>query len=232
MTEEQPTPSRLDALESGPVGPAALPALRSAIVRKLRWILPVAAAGILAALMVWPKIEIELSEKRFEPVKIDRATLEKAAHENRLTDATFSSLDSAGRPFSILAAQAVQDSVYPDRITLDTPRGTLTLGPGDDLSAHAESGLYLQKDQILNLAGGVVITRSDGTVMNAPTMIVNLLTHDAHTRDAVSIKGPQGTLSAASGMLMREDGAVTIFGGPIVLTLLPRNSINPKGTQP
>lgn len=202
----------------------------TAVIRKLRWILPMAALGILAALLVWPKIEMEISEKRFAPTKVDRATLEKAATENRLANAKFSSVDAKGRPFSIIATEAVQDTKNPDNVNLKTPSGKLKISDEVDMDAEAKSGVYQQKEQILTLTEDVVLTRSDGTVMKTAEMVVNLMTNDARTEVPVQIVGPQGQLEA-QGMDMKNSGALTVFKGPAKLVLTPKNSIDPKGTK-
>ncbi|NBX66300.1 MAG: LPS export ABC transporter periplasmic protein LptC [Proteobacteria bacterium] len=203
----------------------------TAVIRKLRWILPVAALGILAALLVWPKIEMEISEKRFAPTKVDRATLEKAATENRLANAKFSSVDAKGRPFNIRAVEAVQDSKNPDNVNLKTPSGTLKISETIDMTADAKTGVYEQKEQILTLNQDVVLTRTDGTVMKTSVMTVNLMTNDASTDVPVTISGPQGHLEAMA-MTMKNSGALTIFKGPAKLVLTPKNSIDPKGSTP
>lgn len=203
----------------------------TAIIRKLRWVLPIAALGILAALLIWPKIELEISEKRFAPTKVDKAILEKAATENRLANANFSSVDAKGRPFSIRAVEAVQDTKNPDNVNLKTPSGTLKIDDTTDMTADALKGIYQQKDQILTLNENVVLTRSDGTVMKTAQMVINLMTNDASTDVPVTITGPQGQLEAKA-MTMKNSGAVTIFKGPAKLILTPKNSIDPKGKKP
>ena len=184
--------------------------------------------AIVAALMVWPKIEMEISQKRFAPQTIDRESLKQAATENRLTNAKFSSVDAKGRPFSILSTQATQDSKNPDIIHLQAPSGTLKMSDTVNMTAESKTGLYQQKDQQLTLNDDVVLTRTDGTVMNTNVMYVNLMTNDINAPSDVKIDGPQGELTAKS-MTMRDSGAVTVFEGPAKLILKPKNSINPKG---
>jgi len=200
----------------------------SGFVAKLRWILPIAAIAIVTALMIWPKIQIEISQNRFAPAPVDRAALEKAAAENRLANAKFSSIDGKGRPFSIVAAEAIQDSKTPDNVILQTPSGTLKMSDDVTMTADAKGGLYQQEKQVLELNENVVLTRSDGTVMRTQTMLINLATSDASALAPVEIEGPQGHLTAQS-MTMTGGGASTIFKGPVKLILQTGNSINPKG---
>ncbi|MBU6234265.1 MAG: LPS export ABC transporter periplasmic protein LptC [Alphaproteobacteria bacterium] len=200
----------------------------SSFIKRLRWFLPVAALAIVAALMIWPKVETELSQSRFSPQKLDKATIEKAMAENRLENAKFSSVDGKGRPFTIVSSVAVQDTKNPDIINLSAPSGTLQTNETEKMTAVSDNGVYQQKDQHLTLQNNVVLSRADGTVMKTDILYVNLATSDARTDKPVRIEGPQGTLDAQA-MDMRGGGAITIFKGPAKLVLQSGNSINPKG---
>jgi len=190
----------------------------SSFVKKLRWILPVFAAIILGMLMVWPKIEMEISERRFAPSTLDKAALQQAATENRLLNADFSSTDSSGRPFTLLATEALQQNENPDAIILQNPNGSLKTSETETLNATSKHGLYAQAAQHLTLNEDVVLTRSDGTTMKTETLFVDLKTQDSKTDAPVVIDGPQGHLTA-QGMDMKSGGAVTIFTGPAKLIL-------------
>jgi len=200
----------------------------SGFVTKLRWILPISAVVIVTILMIWPKIQIEISQNRFAPAPVDRAALEKAAAENRLANAKFSSIDGKGRPFSITAAEAVQDSKTPDNVILQTPSGTLKMNGDVTMTANAKGGIYQQEKQVLELNENVVLTRSDGTTLQTQTMLIDLATSNVSASTPVEIDGPQGHLTAQS-MTMTNGGATTIFKGPVKLILKTGNSINPKG---
>lgn len=228
MTED--TNNRLEALQDRrrTIRVTSTHKTYSSIIKKLRWVLPVLVLTIVAALLVWPKIEIEISQKRFAPAKLDREALQKAATENKLADAKFSSVDAKGRPFTIIAAEAVQDSKNPDIINLIAPSGTLQLNGDASMTAISKTGSYQQKDQLLYLKDDVVFTRSDGTAMKTSVMYIDLMANTARTNQPVIIDGPQGTLKAQA-MDMQNGGAVTIFKGPATLRLHTNNSINPKG---
>ena len=224
--------TRLRALDpaSGVVRLSLTDRAYSAIVKKLRWVLPVAAMGIVASLMLWPRLQDEFARNRFEPAKVDRADIEKAATENTLKDAMFSSVDSKGRPFSIIADEARSDAQNPDLILLARPRGSLKLDSGLSMSTRAATGTYAQKNQVLDLAGKVEVQRSDGTIMKSDTLQVDLMSNDAQTQTPVSVTGPDGTLDA-TGMKTSNGGANVVFTGPAKLVLKTGSTINPKKRQ-
>lgn len=226
----QNEPSRLDALADRRRTVRISPTERaySSFVKKLRWFLPIAALGIVGILMVWPKIQVEIAERRFGPSPLDRAALEQAATENRLLNAQFSSVDAKGRPFSVNAQEAIQENNNPDNIILQNPKGTLKLDSGQTLTAESKHGIYAQTKQHLNLMDDVVLTRSDGTVMTTQILFVDLMTNDSHTDQPVAIDGPQGHLRAQN-MNSSGGGAITIFGGPATLTLNAKSTNDPKG---
>lgn len=228
--DETLTATRLDALNDRRrnVRMSTMDRAYSSFVKKLRWVLPFMAAIILAALMIWPKIEMEISERRFAPSQLDKAALEQAATENRLINANFSSTDSKGRPFTLTATEAVQENDNPDAILLQNPDGTLTTGETEKLNATAKHGVYTQAEQHLILNDDVVLTRTDGTTMKTQTLSVDLMNNAAHTDTPVVIDGPDGTLTA-QGMTMKNGGAVTVFAGPAKLILKSKSSINPTG---
>jgi lipopolysaccharide export system protein LptC len=201
----------------------------SSLVNRLRWVLPVLVLGIVAALMIWPKIQVEIAERRFAPSPIDRAALERAATENRLLNANFSSIDAKGRPFTLTASEAVQKNNDPDLVVLQKPRGTLKSSDTETMTGEAERGLYAQGKQHLTLTENVVLTRSDGTTMKTEKLFVNMATNDARTDVPVVIEGPQGKLTA-QGMDMKNGGASTIFTGPAKLILNSNKSIDPAGS--
>jgi len=196
----------------------------SGIVKKLRWALPVVALGILLILMVWPRIQIELENLRFKAAPIDKKILEQAATENRLLNADFSTVDSKGRPFHILADQAIQMNSDPDKVQMVNPNGTLKISDTETMTLRGDTGSFLQDKQFLTLNNHVVMTRSDGTVMKTELLHMDLAGNNAQTDQPVTIDSPQGQLWAR-GMTTKDAGRYTVFTGPAKLII---NTDTPK----
>ncbi len=196
-------------------------------VTRLRLLLPLVALVIVAILMIWPKIEVEISERRLAPSKLDEASLRQAATQNRLINANFSSVDSKGRPFKLTSTEAVQQKDNPDNIELTAPKGMITLNETDSMTAESKTGLFAQAAQHLTLNDDVVLTRSDGTVMNTQKLFVDLKNNESNTDTPVTVDGPQGHLTA-QGMVVKNGGMLTIFPGPAKLIINnSRSSIDP-----
>lgn len=190
----------------------------SAFVKRLRLFLPFMAIGIVAALLIWPKIEMEISERRFAPSQLDKNALQQAATENRLLNANFSSTDSKGRPFSLVATEAIQENATPDQIVLQNPNGKMQISDTETMTAVSKNGIYAQEAQHLTLNDDVVLTRSDGTTMKTQTLFVDIKSNDTKTDVPVVIEGPDGKLTA-QGMFTQKGGMLTTFVGPAKLIL-------------
>jgi lipopolysaccharide export system protein LptC len=229
MAENTPQPERLTALNDRrtTVRLTRREQAYSGFVKKLRWALPVLAMGILLVLMVWPRIDSIVENMRFKAPPIDKKALEQAATENRLLNADFSSVDSQGRPYHILADQAVQQNKDPNRVVLIRPNGTLKAGEADTITLKGDHGLFQQDTHYLTLTDNVVMTRSDGSVMKTSVLHMDLSTNSAQTDQPVAIDGPQGSIRA-QGMDSRNGGATTVFTGPAKL-ILNNNGSSLKG---
>jgi LPS export ABC transporter protein LptC len=143
-----------------------------------------------------------------------------------LLNADFSSVDSEGRPFRILADQAIQQNNNPDKIQMVKPNGTLKNSEKESISLKGDIGLFEQDKQFLTLNDNVVMTRSDGTVLNTSVLYMNLADSSAQTDQPLTIEGPQGKIWA-NGMTTTGGGAKTVFTGPA--KLIVNSTTTPKG---
>ena len=96
MADTSPEKGRLEALDDRRRNVRIAPRDRrhSAYVSRLRWALPFLVLFIVAMLMIWPKIQMEISERRFAPSKLDKAALEAAATQNKLLSAILQRFES------------------------------------------------------------------------------------------------------------------------------------------
>lgn len=183
-----------------------------------RWftsiIRPVLILGIIAVIVVifiWPMTDDQI-------VPAPSSEPHAAQASNDLIAPKFSSVDENGNPFTVMAARAVQVAGKPDVIDLDSPTGTITLSPGLALIAGAPSGVFDQNTSILDLAGGVVVTTTDGYHLTVDHVQVRVKDRHLIADAPVHITGPMGEITAASATV--DGGAgVLIFNGPATLIL-------------
>ena len=84
--------------------------------------------------------------------------------------------------------------------------------------------MFYRKSERLDLSGHVVLETSDGYRIETEHIDMDIANREAATTDAVSAKGPQGSLTADSAQARSEDDgsdAVLRFEGNVRLTFLP-----------
>ncbi|MEE4153420.1 MAG: LPS export ABC transporter periplasmic protein LptC [Erythrobacter sp.] len=166
------------------------------LVGLLARVLPI-GVGILAALMIItplsPRGEVSFLLDRNKVAMIDqRMSVDNAMYRGR---------DNKGRPFSILAGEAVQRSSAEGLVRLDDLVAQLLLEEGP-ARLSAPGGVYDIDKEVVDITGAVELTAADGYRMRASGVSVDL---DARTmRGDRGVEGeiPAGTFSANS---MRAD---------------------------
>lgn len=205
--------------------PAALEtARRRKVLRWAKWGLPIMALLLLGSIAVWPEISRMLDASRSALTDATRLRLESG----NLEGAIYRSVDAHGRPFMVTAQTAHQ--IDDDRIDLVSPAAdTLTQG-GDWLFLWSEQGVYMQREQILDLTGEVTLYRDDGLMMRGPVADVGMREGVVASHDWVHAEGPFGVLDAKGYWLSEHEG-VAQFRGPGRLILNDdRNAPHDKGS--
>jgi lipopolysaccharide export system protein LptC len=160
------------------------------LVRFLARGLPM-AVGIVAALMVITpfsqRSEVSFLLDRNKVVQIDdRLSVDKAMYRGR---------DNQGRPFSLLAGEAVQRSGVEGLVRMRdlVAQILLTDGPA---RLSAEGGTYDIRAETMAVTGPVRFTASDGYAMTASGVSVDLKARTMKGDAGVSGEVPAGTFSA------------------------------------
>lgn len=198
-------------------GAVRRPPSSSAITRR-RWVvgfgkrlLPVAGLALLALIALWPEIVRQTENARV----LYRRGL-GMPESGTLTDARYRGEDESGRPYTLTAATARQAG--PERIDLTAPVGDVALSGGGWAQVQAQSGVYMQKAQILDLSGEVTLYRDDGTVVTTDAATMDLKEGVVASGARTHVEGPFGTLDA-QGFTITERGQVAQFAGPGRLVL-------------
>ena len=193
-----------------PPSPSGI-ARRRLLIRLTKFLLPLAALGLLALIALWPEIDRAKDHGRLSFSKF-AAEVDGA----KLTDARYRGVDEQGRPYTITAKTAKQ--VTPDRANLTTPVGDLSMKDGSWLQVRSKDGVYLQHAGSLDLSHDVVLYRDDGTTMTTESAAVDLKSGAAAGSVTVHAEGPFGTLDA-QGFMLTDNGAAIQFAGPARLVL-------------
>jgi lipopolysaccharide export system protein LptC len=173
------------------------------------------AVGIVAALMVItplsPRGEVSFLLDRNKVALIDeRLSVDNAMYRGR---------DDRGRPFSLMAGEAVQRSSVEGLVRMQDLVAQMVLAEGP-ARLSAEGGVYDIDEETVAVNGPVRLTASDGYSMVARGVSVDLEAREMRGDEGVSGEVPAGTFS---GRRMRADlGARTVtLEGDARLTMVP-----------
>lgn len=186
----------------------------SRFVKAMRWALPVAALGIVAIVMAWPKME-----KAVTPVTPENVSQNQTpATQNELINPRFEGADSANNPYVLTARRAVQSTQNADILLLTKPVGDITLESQETVHIVAQKGHYRQEAGLLHLEGDVKVKHSSGYDLGTTRLMIDTKARETRTDQPVTIVGPAGTLNA-SGMDGRNNEGILVFTGPARLIL-------------
>lgn len=177
--------------------------------------------GVVAALMIItplsPRGEVSFLLDRNKVALIDeRLSVDNAMYRGR---------DNNGRPFSLMAGEAVQRSSIEGLVRMQDLVAQMVLADGP-ARLSAEGGTYDIDAETVAVDGPVRLTASDGYSMIARGVAVDLKAREMRGNDGVSGEVPVGTFSARS---MRADlSARTVtLQGDARLTMTPGKLRNP-----
>lgn len=184
------------------------------LVRFLARALPM-GVGVIAALMVItplsPRGEVSFLLDRNKVALIDeRLSVDNAMYRGR---------DNQGRPFSLLAGEAVQRSSVEGLVRMRDLVAQLLMADGP-ARLSADGGTYDIDAETVTVDGTVRLSASDGYAMTARGVSVDLKSRTMQGSAGVAGEVPAGTFSADA--LKADLAARTIaLDGNVRLTMIP-----------
>ncbi len=179
---------------------------RRIFITVTKWLLPLAAMGLLALIALWPEIDAATSKARLAMGRVSGEL-----DGGKLIDARYNGVDEKGRPYTITAATAWQ--IDPERIGLTMPKGDIALENGTWLMLTSKEGTFLQHLNQLDLVNEVTLYRDDGTTMHTESASIDLKAGAAAGSEPVHVEGPFGVLDA-QGFTVMDKGTAIDFPGP------------------
>jgi lipopolysaccharide export system protein LptC len=177
-------------------------------VRITKLLLPIAAIVIVG--IVIARLSTDPQEQNITELPKKDQT---AAGNIELEKARYEGVDAEGRSYTLSAESASRAVDDPNTVLLDKPQADVTLANGQWIAAHATKGTYNTEASVISLSGGVNIFHDSGYEMITPAVDINLKTQEAETKGTVSLRGPEGKLTAVS-MKIEQGGNMIIFTGP------------------
>jgi lipopolysaccharide export system protein LptC len=160
------------------------------LIHRLNVILP-AAVGVVAALM----IITPLSPRGEVSFLLDRNKVEVAKDRLRVDNAMYRGQDDKGRPFSLIAGEALQQSVTVPVVKLSNLSARMLLNEGPALLT-ASGGSYDINAERVAVDGVVRFTAADGYRMTASGVAIDMPTRKVIGSGRVEGAIPAGTFSA------------------------------------
>lgn len=185
----------------------------SRFVQAMKLLLPLAAGGLLLAVLVWPSVDDTPGEFRLSYVLDGQADGPPTMERPR-----YVGVDGPQRLHVITASRAAQDATNRGNIWLKEPQADMTDGDGIWLAATAASGLYQQTDGRLWLEGPVNVYSDLGYEFTARSLDIDLKAGTAETAEPVIGQGPLGSLRAERARL-DDRGARLWFEGKVRVVL-------------
>jgi lipopolysaccharide export system protein LptC len=184
------------------------------LVRFLARALPM-GVGVVAALMIItplsPRGEVSFLLDRNKVAQIDeRLSVDNAMYRGR---------DNQGRPFSLLAGEAVQRSSVEGLVRMRDLVAQLLLTEGP-ARLSADGGVYDLDAETVTVDGPVRLTASDGYAMIARGVSVDLKARTMQGDAGVSGEVPAGTFSADTMRADLPSRTITLEGNAR-LTMIP-----------
>ncbi|WP_245216906.1 LPS export ABC transporter periplasmic protein LptC [Roseomonas nitratireducens] len=220
MTEPRPGPPPLRA--SGPAQPprrmlspsrerwapsAAQIARRRLAVRLAKWLLPLAGAGLLLGIAVWPELDRMEDRARVS----FRRVLQAQPDAVRMVEPRYQGLDEQNRPFTVTANVAAQTD-QADIVDLERPRADILLTDGSWVLLESRDGRFDKGANRLDLSGEVTLWQDGGNMLVTEAAEIDLKEGSASGDRPVAAQGPFGTL-VSEGFRLTERGQVVVFTG-------------------
>jgi lipopolysaccharide export system protein LptC len=189
---------------------------RARLVRWGKFALPVVAVGLGIAIFYLAQVEVGKNllligpSTEVTPEEIDSVSM---------TNARFSGRDSRNRSFTVTAEEARQRTADSTIIHLTHPKADLDLTNGRLVAVHAESGIFVRNDQLLNLAGEVTLSDNRGFEFHTESASIDFDRNIASGDAPVAGRGPSGDITS-EGFRVLDDGDRVIFTGKTSLTVI------------
>ena len=186
----------------------AVEALRYTLfVTWMKRLLPLGALALLAAVVVYA-----LMPRQQEQFSVTTQQSGNLANDLTMTKPRFMGTDSKGNPFTVTAAEAVQDPGNRHRAELHQVQADLQLKDGERFNASAAKGAFDMDAGTLKLTGGLSLRTNTGYELQTESAYVDMKSNTVKGDDKVAGRGPLGSVQADSFYFDRLKQQVRLEG--------------------
>ncbi|CAK7192952.1 hypothetical protein COMNV_01162 [Commensalibacter sp. Nvir] len=187
---------------------------RKQLIKYTKWILPLLALILLGSIATWPEIDRFINTNKEVLKQLARIKIESGT----MIGAVFHGVDDHNSPYTITSNKVIQNSSNNNLILLTHPKADLLLQNNDWVEVSADTGVYAQHEQNLDLKGNVVLYRNDGLFMYSNISTISLKYSVVAADNWIHAEGPFGQLDAQAYFMDIHEG-VAQFKGPGKLIL-------------
>ncbi len=186
----------------------------SFFVGTMKIALPGIAIVLLLLIGIWP--QLNKTDERFR-LGLAEITPEDA-RDLRMIRPRYQGVDGRGQPFVITAESAIKKDPESEIVELDSPQADVTLEDGTWIALKADFGAYREKQQVVELIGGVNLFHDAGYEFQTRTARLNIQEGYAEGYTAVVGHGPFGEIRS-QGFRILDKGRRVMFLGRTRLLL-------------
>jgi lipopolysaccharide export system protein LptC len=188
--------------------------VHSQIVSLLKLVLPAVAVALVALVLLWPQLGPMDQRFGLKSLSVGMDDLENL----RMINPRYVGSDSQDQPYTVTADQATQASGKADVTDLARPKGDIALKSGRWLALSADNGRYYKSDRILDLEGGVNLSRDDGYEIVTSQARIDLAKNQAEGQQPVLGHGPDMEIQG-QGFRIEQGGNRVVVTGPSRLVI-------------
>ena len=133
--------------------------------------------------------------------------------EIELTGARYQGFTSYGKPFLITATQASEATDGTGRVDMKQPHATITMKNGQVITLKSKYGVFNRPDDVVNMAGDVIVTQPAKNLMLASdALFANLKLGEMRSVVPVIVTDDAHRIDAET-MTVFDNGDRIVFGG-------------------
>ena len=129
------------------------------------------------------------------------------------TGARYQGFTSSGKPFLITATQASEANDGTGRVDMQQPRATITMRNGQVIKLESKTGVFDRPDDVVNMAGDVIVTQPAKNLMLASdALFADLKLGEMRSLVPVTVTDDTRRIDAET-MSVFDNGNRILFGG-------------------
>ena len=144
--------------------------------------------------------------------------------EIALTGARYQGVTSSGQPFLITADQASEANDGSGRIDMQQPRATITMKNGQIIKLQSNYGVFDQPDDVVDMAGDVVVTQpAKNLKLASDALFADLKLGEMRSLMPVTVTDDARRIDAET-MTVFDNGDRILFGGTARMVIQTTNT--------